>query len=160
MARASSLTDHEISGLPIRAKYRHLRTIWAHAFDNSPTDPISSSFNWWSSKNGVATFFNCWMDLFASSQYFHIFRRMTFHVIGPRWNVCFGFFWIKQFFYTSSWNPGFKQISLVVHSIFACFAFPLSATQINMVNFHEYFPQWIQILFSCHFDVVHVHRQE
>ena len=43
MARASLLTDHEISSLPIRrAKYTHFRTICEQTVDNSPTDPISS----------------------------------------------------------------------------------------------------------------------
>ena len=45
MTRASLSTDHNISGLPIRSKYRHFRTICEHTFDNSPTDPTSSSLN-------------------------------------------------------------------------------------------------------------------
>ena len=36
--RASLFTDHRISGLPIRAKCKHFRTIGEHTFDNSPTD--------------------------------------------------------------------------------------------------------------------------
>ena len=43
--RASLLTDHEISSLPIRAKYKHFRTIQARTCDTSPNDPISSSLN-------------------------------------------------------------------------------------------------------------------
>ena len=42
-ARASLFTDHKIASLPIRAKYRHFRTICEQIFDNSPTDLISSS---------------------------------------------------------------------------------------------------------------------
>ena len=42
--RASLFTDRGISGLPIRAKYKHFRTIWEHTFDKSPTDFNSSSF--------------------------------------------------------------------------------------------------------------------
>ena len=38
MARASSFTDHKISGLPIRAKYGHFRIICEQTVDNSPTD--------------------------------------------------------------------------------------------------------------------------
>ena len=30
IARANLLTDHRISGLPLRAKYRHFRTSWEH----------------------------------------------------------------------------------------------------------------------------------
>ena len=42
-ARASLFTDHKISGLPIRAKYSHFRTIYAQTVDNPPTDSFSSS---------------------------------------------------------------------------------------------------------------------
>ena len=41
--RASLFTDHRTSGLPIRAKKKHFRTIWEHSCDNSPTDFNSSS---------------------------------------------------------------------------------------------------------------------
>ena len=41
--RASLFAEHRISGLPIRPKYKHFRTIWEHTCDNSPTDWISSS---------------------------------------------------------------------------------------------------------------------
>ena len=55
IARASLFTDHKISGQPMLAKYRHLRTICEQTFDNFPTNPIYSSMNWWSSMHGVAT---------------------------------------------------------------------------------------------------------
>ena len=45
----------EISGRPIRAKYKHFRTIWEHTSDNSQTDFISSSLKWWSSMHGIDT---------------------------------------------------------------------------------------------------------
>ena len=67
--RASLFTDHKISGLPIRAKYRHFKTICGQTFDNSPTDFNSSSLKWWSSMHGVATLFYCWVILFANSKY-------------------------------------------------------------------------------------------
>ena len=34
MARASLFTDHEVSGLPIRAKFRHFRTFGSETVDN------------------------------------------------------------------------------------------------------------------------------
>ena len=37
--------SHRISGSPVRAKYKHLRTICDQTFVNSPTDPSSSSLN-------------------------------------------------------------------------------------------------------------------
>ena len=51
--RARLFTDHRISGRPIRAKKKHVRTIWEHTCDNSPTDFIFSSLKWWSSMHGV-----------------------------------------------------------------------------------------------------------
>ena len=55
MHRARSFTDHKISCRPIRAKYKHFKTIWEHVFDNSPKDFVSSSLKWWSSMYGVDT---------------------------------------------------------------------------------------------------------
>ena len=68
-ARASLFADHKISGLPVRAKCRHLRTIWEQTFDNSRTDHHSSSLNWRSSRHGVETLYGCWVVSFANSQY-------------------------------------------------------------------------------------------
>ena len=142
IARASSFTDSKMSGLPIPAKYRHFRKIWEHTFDSSPTDLISSSLNWWSSVHGVAILYNCWVDLLQVPNQEEMLASDS------------------SFFYPASWHPEFKQISVIVHSVFACFAFSLSATQINVVKewcrsyqinvFHEYFPHRIKILVSFH----------
>ena len=87
MERTSLLTDHKISSLPIRTKYKHFRTNRAHTFDISPTDPISSSSNFWSSIHGNATSCNPQIVLFANSQY------LFMHVLArPLRNVCFGFY--------------------------------------------------------------------
>ena len=129
IARASFFRGHERSGLPIRAKYSYFRTICEHTFDNSPTDPISSSLHWWSSIHGVATACNCWVVSFASSQYLSThFFSMTFHVVGPWQNVCFRVLRIMKMFCTSSWHPGFKHSPVIDRNIFAYFAFSLSAT--------------------------------
>ena len=40
IARASLFRDHKKSGLPMRAKYKHFRTMCEQTFDNSPTDPF------------------------------------------------------------------------------------------------------------------------
>ena len=40
--QASLLTDHGMSGLPIRAKYKHFKTICEHTLDNSQIDSSSS----------------------------------------------------------------------------------------------------------------------
>ena len=47
IAHASLLTDHEMSGLPMRAKHKHFRTIWEHTSDNSPTDFNSPQDKGW-----------------------------------------------------------------------------------------------------------------
>ena len=44
-ALASLLTDHRMSGLTIRAKYKHFNTICEQTFDNSPSDSSSSCLN-------------------------------------------------------------------------------------------------------------------
>ena len=135
-ARASLFTDHKISGLPIRSKYKHFRTIWAHTFDNSPIDFVSSSLKWWSSMHGVATLNNCWVVLFASSQYLstHFFAWPSISQDHEEMSASGGFHWTKLLFFCSHRDPGFKHISVIVHNIFACFAFPLSTTQINEVK--------------------------
>ena len=43
------------SGLPIRARYKHVKTMCEQTADNSPTDSSSSCMNWWSSKKGLET---------------------------------------------------------------------------------------------------------
>ena len=72
---------------------------------------------------------------------FHAFLCMTLHIVGTWTNVCFSFFWIRQFFFSCSWHSGFKQIPVIFHNTFACFAFSLSATQINMVKAWCWFSQ-------------------
>ena len=51
-------------------------TIWTHTSDICPTDPISST-NRWSSIHRVTTLCNCWVVLFAISQYLstHFFAQ-------------------------------------------------------------------------------------
>ena len=43
--RTNLFTDHKMSGLPIRAKYKHVKTIYEHTFDSSPTDSSCSFLN-------------------------------------------------------------------------------------------------------------------
>ena len=42
---ATRLTVHKMSDLEMRARYKHVKTISAHTFDNSPTVPTSSVLN-------------------------------------------------------------------------------------------------------------------
>ena len=66
---ANLLTVHGMSGLPVRAKYKHFNTICEHGCDSSPNDSSSSCLNWWSSKQGLETLYSCSVFLSASSQY-------------------------------------------------------------------------------------------
>ena len=111
-ARASLFTDHEISGLPIRAKYRHFRTICVETVDNSTKDWLSS-LKWWSSKHGVATLYNSSVFLFASSQYLstHFFAWPSMsqdheEVVFVSDFRSFSFRWL---FHCTSRNSGFKH---------------------------------------------------
>ena len=72
IARASLFTDNKISGPQMRAKFRHFRKMCEQTFDNSPTDPISSSLNWC-----VATLYSCWVVF--ESPIRNIFHRNSLH---------------------------------------------------------------------------------
>ena len=168
-------TDQRISGLPTRAKGRRFRTTCEQTVDNSPTNPFSSSLNWWSSMHGVATLNNCSIVLFASSQYSHAFLCITFHVIRPmkisfrhQVSPCLLFL---VFCHSPDRNPWFEHSSVIFHNILANLTFSLNATQIDMVEewcwfsqinvFHHCLPCWtnVLLLFS-QFHIVHIHRQE
>ena len=73
---ANLLTDHRMSGRPVLARYKHFQTICEQTCDNSPVLSNSSSFIWWSSKQGLDTLCNCSVFLLVSPP-FHAFSRMT-----------------------------------------------------------------------------------
>ena len=64
-----------MSGLPMLANYKHVKTICEQTFDNSPNVSKSSSSNWWSSIQSVETWYYCSMFLLSNSQYLstHVF---------------------------------------------------------------------------------------
>ena len=45
-ARASLFADHGMSDLPMRAEWKHFKTMWKQTFDNCPTVSSSSYLNW------------------------------------------------------------------------------------------------------------------
>ena len=51
--RASLFTDQRMSGPPIRAKYKHFKTICEHTSDNSPTASSSSTSLHWDCTSGT-----------------------------------------------------------------------------------------------------------
>ena len=110
-ALASFLTDHRMSGLPIRAKYKHIKTTCEHTFDNSPTVSNSSFLKWWSVQAWLKDLLcSCSNSLFANSQYrqripshvlpYHKTKRSFSRAIFPtRWllSCSGGDSWFKHF---------------------------------------------------------------
>ena len=130
---ANLFPDHRMSGFPIRAKYKHFRTIWEHTCDNSPTDYVSSSLKWWSSMHGVNTLKSCWVVLFANSQY------RTTHVLA--WpSISLGheekrkFPEYGNFSVLKRGSSRFKHGSVTFHNIFAYFTIFSTATQVYTLS--------------------------
>ena len=95
---------------PMRAKYRHVRTICEQTLTMSPTVSNSSFSNWWSSSHDVEVYRliqvpPIWIGdhpskdlglcitapLFFVCQFavpFNAVLCMSFHVVGPRNNIC------------------------------------------------------------------------
>ena len=80
IARAS-LTDRTLSG-PMRAKYKHFRTMWALL-----TILPRISMLWMDVKAWSGDFVQLLRFLKKKIAVFHTLFRMTFHIIGPRRNL-------------------------------------------------------------------------
>ena len=89
MTRASLITDHKISSLPIRAEYKHLRTICAHTYFFFLDLMVG---NTWSCD--FVYLLSCSIRQFGTS--YHAFLCMTFHIIGP-WRYRFGIKFLHGF---------------------------------------------------------------
>ena len=130
--RASLFTDHRISGLTSRAKYK--------TFQNN-----SRAYMWQFSYRFHFFFFdvmviNAWSWYFVEllSRFvcqltisFHTFLGMTFHVIGPRRNTMILRAW--YFFSSTRGNSRFKHGSVIVSNIFAYFTF-FCTSQVFMIK--------------------------
>ena len=166
--RTSKFVDHKMSNMPIRAKYRHFRTICGQTIDNAPRDPFSYSSKWWSSKHGVK---NCSIVSRVSSQYLstHFFARPS---MSWRYNICLKFPWSLTFWYFSMASAEIldSNILLPLSTILAYYlAFSSTAIHTHMAKercwlfqinvFHLYFPCWTDVLLlSNQFYIVHIHR--
>ena len=164
-AIGSLFTDQRKSGLPIRAKYKHFKTIWERTTDNSPTVSNSSFWKLWSSKQSVETVYNCSVFLFASSQYiFYVLFRVSFHVVGPRDSFCVKILPSWYFFSCSGRYSWFEHFLVLTDNVFVRFTFTLSESQMYMIEtwcwyvkinkFHQVLPHWSHTLFFqpfwCH----------
>ena len=129
-ARASLFSDLQTSSLPMRAKYKHFRTICEQTFDISPTDPISSSLNWWCCD--FVQLWSCSVGQFAIS--LHAFLPHDLPCHGTKRKCSRHVSLNKVIFCSSSRDSGFEHAPVTVHNVFACLKFSLSATQINVVK--------------------------
>ena len=122
--RANLFTDQRISGLPIHAKYKHVRTIWEDTFNNSPTDFSSSSsvvvIDVWT--RYFVELLSCPVCQLTIS--FHTFRGMTFHIVGHRRNKDFPSMVIFQLlllkFWIQTWLCNCQQYLCLFHIVFQC----------------------------------------
>ena len=123
--RASLFTDRRISGLPIRAKYKHFRTIWEHNLKK-----FSQGFHFFFEMMVINEWSWYFVELVSRpvcqlTISFHTFLGTTFHIVGPRRNTKILGVW--KFFSCSRGNSGFKHGSVngqqylcLFHIVFEC----------------------------------------
>ena len=117
--------NREISGLPIRAKYKLFRTIWEHLFDKSPTDFKLFLFRMVVIDAGS----RCFVELLSRlvchlTISFHTFLRMTFHIIRPRvirrFSEYGSFSVLLRKFPIQTWFCNCPQYLCLFHIVFEC----------------------------------------
>ena len=128
-----------MSGLSIRAKYKHFKTIWEHTFGNAPNDSSSSFLNIWSSKQGFETMYSCCLFVRQCTISFHAFSSMSFHVARPRHRLSVRFSPPWPFFSCSSRNSWFEHFSVFLNNCFVRFTFTLSASQVYVIKKWNWF---------------------
>ena len=95
---------------------------------------------------------------------------MSFHLVGPRSNVC-TIFSDSGNFSVAPAEIRDSSFSVFVNHAVVKFTFVLSASQVHVIKkrswflqinvFHQVLPHEIEILLlSSHFDVIHAHRQD
>ena len=139
---ASLLTDHRMSGRPIRAKYKHFKTICEQTSDDSPTDSSSSCLNWWSSRQGLKNFVQLLHFLVCQIAVpLDAFLSMSLHVVGPRYQ----FFHTPVFFQSSWWvtmQVSFKRY----HGIFnVC---PWFSATVSWKTYPYVWTFWLRIFWA------------
>ena len=145
---------------PIRVNFRHFTTICYETADNSPTDPFSSSLNWWSP---CMALLHCIIAQLFYSPIRNFFPRISLHDLPCHKTMKISFRhqvspWLL--FLTIFCSPGryswFEHTSVIVDNIPANLTFFLSTTQMSMVkewcwssqiDVHENFPSRIDVLF-------------
>ena len=169
-ARASLFTNLKTSSLPIRAKCRHVWTNCEQTVDNSPTDPFSSSPNWWSSMHGVATLYNCSVVLFASSQYlskhlfpwpsmFHDHEDIASASRSPLLLLLGIFIAPAEILDSQTYFRNYPKYPYWFNILFECN--PWKTWSTKSTSFMEIFQmEWINCFHARQFDVIHIFRKE
>ena len=106
-ALAKQFTGHRISGRPMRVHFS-IRGLYDSKCLIILPFPNSSSWNWWSSTQGVETLFHC------SS-----FSSLLARSICPR---------------TSSHGDRFEQVLVLVGNLTICLWFSLDASQVHLIK--------------------------
>ena len=131
-ARASLFTDHNIAGLPIRAKCRHFqKNVWANCgqlsnWSNFFLFTLMVIYAW---RRDFVKLLRRFIRQFAKS--FHAFLGMTFHVIGP-WRYRFGIRFLHGFCF---WQFSIAPAEFLDSNIF------LSLSTIYLLVWHS---RWVQ----------------
>ena len=116
----SLFTDQRMSGLPMRARYGHFRTISEQTLTILLLPQVFflelMVIKAW--RGDFVQLLSCFICQFATP--FRTFLRMTFHVIRPRDSIRVRFLPTTQCISCSSRNWWFEHVLVVFNSIFAC----------------------------------------
>ena len=123
-ARVNLFTDQTMSSLPIRAKYKHYKSILLTLLQLIPVPPSARTWD-------VAQLFLLFCQFAISLD---VFLSMSFHVVGPRNRLCVRFFPPWQLFSCSSRNSWFEHLCILFNKCFIRFAFTLTTSQIYVVK--------------------------
>ena len=155
IARASLLTDHRISGLPMRAKHKHFRTIREHTSDNSPTDFNSPQDKEWILSTTAKVFLFANFTIAFPHTFWHDLpcRRTTWKSpMFPRLVVFPENSWIQ------TWLCNCQQYLCSCRVVFECSPSVRDQGTMSVLPnqlLYWVLPHWTKILFlSSQFDVI------
>ena len=127
-------TDHKMLSRPIRAKYKHFKTICEQSSDNSPTDSNSSFFELMVVQTRMRNFVKLLHFLVCQfTVSLNALLSMSFHIVRPRYCLYLRFF-PPGIFQLHQQKFAIQTFSQIVQHFFICFAFTLSASHIHVVK--------------------------
>ena len=153
-ARASLFTDYRISGLPMRAKYRNVTTIWEQT--NHKLPPFLVLLAWTDGRQDLVM-----PHCEPIRGNVRRIPRMSSHVVGPGNYFCTISLWTTQRFHYSYRDSAARTLSGIRQQEFhPKYTLSRNGARFLQINvFHEFLPREFEIvLLPSHFDVVHEHR--